>query len=132
MALKSIAIFILAGICEIGGGYLLWLWLRENKSFTYGIAGAIVLITYGVVATWQPANFARTYATYGGFFIVMSLLWAYKFDNFKPDKYDIIGAAIALIGVCVMSVSYTHLDVYKRQILLFIDENEENNSCIAC
>lgn len=102
MALKSIAIFILAGICEIGGGYLIWLWLRENKSFTYGIAGAIVLITYGVVATWQPANFARTYATYGGFFIVMSLLWAYKFDNFKPDKYDIIGAAIALIGVCVM------------------------------
>lgn len=102
MALKSIAIFIFAGICEIGGGYLIWLWLRENKSFTYAIAGAIVLISYGVVATWQPANFARTYATYGGFFIVMSLLWAYKFDNFKPDKYDIIGAAIALIGVCVM------------------------------
>lgn len=102
MALKSIAIFILAGICEIGGGYLVWLWLRENKSFTYGIAGAIVLIAYGVVATWQPANFARTYATYGGFFIVMSLLWAYKFDNFKPDKYDVIGAAIALIGVCIM------------------------------
>ncbi len=102
LTLKSISIFILAGICEIGGGYLVWLWLRENKSITYGILGAIILIAYGIVATWQQANFARTYATYGGFFIIMSLLWAYKFDDFRPDKYDIIGAAIALLGVCII------------------------------
>lgn len=99
---KSILIFLLAGLCEIGGGYLVWLWIREGKPLWYGIIGAIILISYGVVATFQTANFARTYATYGGFFIVMSLLWAYKFDNFKPDKYDIIGAAIALVGVCII------------------------------
>jgi small multidrug resistance family-3 protein len=57
---------------------------------------------YGVVATRQASNFARVYATYGGIFIVMSLLWAYKFDNYSPDKYDVIGALIALLGVCII------------------------------
>lgn len=102
MVIKSILIFLLAGLCEIGGGYLVWLWLKEGKPFWYGLAGGLILILYGVVATLQPANFARTYATYGGFFIVMSLLWAYKFDNFSPDKYDIIGASIALFGVLII------------------------------
>lgn len=102
MIIKSTLIFLLAGLCEIGGGYLVWLWLREGKPVWYGIAGAAVLALYGVVATLQPANFARTYATYGGFFIVLSLLWAYKFDEFRPDKYDIIGASVALLGVCII------------------------------
>jgi len=100
--LRSITIFILAGFCEIGGGYLIWLWLNEGKSFYYGILGGVILALYGVVATLQTANFARVYATYGGFFIVMSLLWAYKMDNYAPDKYDIIGALIALIGVVII------------------------------
>jgi len=100
--LKSILIFILAGLCEIGGGYLVWLTIKEGKSFWYAAAGAIVLVLYGVVATLQTQQFARVYATYGGFFIVMSLLWAYRFDNYSPDKYDIIGASIALMGVCII------------------------------
>ena len=99
---KSIAIFVLAGFCEISGGYLIWLWLKEGKSFYYGILGGVILALYGVVATLQTSNFARVYATYGGFFIVMSLLWAHKMDNYMPDKYDIIGALIALAGVCVI------------------------------
>ena len=60
---------------------------------------------YGIVATLQPYNFGRTYATYGGVFIVMALFWAWKFDNFKPDKYDITGAIIALIGVFIIIYS---------------------------
>jgi len=100
--LRSILLFILAGFCEIGGGYLVWLWLKEDKSLWYGILGGAILVLYGVVATLQTSNFARVYATYGGFFIVMSLLWAMKFDHFSPDKYDIIGAAIALTGVCII------------------------------
>ena len=102
IVLKSIAIFILAGFCEICGGYLIWLWLKENKPFYYGIVGGIILALYGIVATLQTENFARVYATYGGFFIVMSLLWSYKMESFSPDKYDIIGALIALIGVCII------------------------------
>src|ERR1039457_4476732 len=100
--IKSISIFILAGFCEIGGGYLIWLWLKEGKPFYYGIVGGIILALYGVVATLQASNFARVYATYGGIFIVMSLIWAYKMDNYHPDKYDIIGAVIALGGVSVI------------------------------
>lgn len=100
--IRSLSIFILAGLCEIGGGYLIWLWLKEGKSICYGLLGAIILIGYGIVATWQTANFGRTYATYGGIFIVMALIWAWKFDGFKPDRYDIIGATVALIGVCIV------------------------------
>lgn len=100
--IKSIGIFVLAGLCEIGGGYMVWQWLKQDKPVWYGLLGAIILVFYGVVATWQTANFAKVYATYGGFFIVMSLLWAMKFDNYMPDKYDIIGGTVALIGVCII------------------------------
>jgi len=100
--LKSIPIFILAGFCEIGGGYLIWLWLKDDKPAWFGLLGGIILAMYGVVATFQTQNFARVYATYGGVFIVMSLLWAYKLDDYVPDKYDIIGALVALSGVCII------------------------------
>ncbi|GGE39281.1 small multidrug resistance family-3 protein [Pedobacter psychrotolerans] len=100
--IRSLAIFILAGICEIGGGYLIWLWLKEGKPLWYGIFGAVILAAYGVIATWQTANFGRVYATYGGIFIVLALLWAWKVEGFKPDKWDIIGATIALIGACII------------------------------
>lgn len=100
--IKSLSIFFLAGLCEIGGGYLIWLWLKEDKPVWYGAIGAIVLIAYGIVATWQTANFGRVYATYGGIFIVMALLWAWKVDGFKPDKWDIIGATIALLGASII------------------------------
>jgi small multidrug resistance family-3 protein len=102
MILRSVILFILAGLCEIGGGYLIWLYIKEGKPTYYVFLGAIILALYGVVATLQTSNFARVYATYGGIFIVMSLLWAYKMDNFVPDKYDIIGSAIALAGVCII------------------------------
>jgi len=99
---KSVLIFILAGFCEIGGGYLVWQWMKEDKPFWYGMLGGSILVLYGIVATLQTESFARVYATYGGFFIVMSLLWAIKFDHFSPDKFDIIGAIIALAGVCII------------------------------
>jgi len=102
MVLKSFLIFILAGLLEIGGGYMIWLYLKEDKPIWYGILGGLALAAYGTVATLQAANFGRVYATYGGIFIVLSLLWAWKVDNFKPDRYDIIGALIALVGVCVI------------------------------
>jgi small multidrug resistance family-3 protein len=99
---KSLIVFIFSGFCEIGGGYLVWLWLKANRPFWYGLIGGIVLAIYGIAATLQTANFGRVYATYGGVFIVMSLLWGWKVDQFIPDRYDIIGAFIALIGVAVM------------------------------
>lgn len=99
---KSLLIFLLAGLCEIGGGYLVWLWLRDNKSWWLGVIGSILLILYGVLATLQAANFGRVYAAYGGIFIVMAVLWGWRIDHIKPDKYDIIGAGIALIGMMII------------------------------
>ena len=102
--IKSIFYFLLAGVFEIGGGYLIWLWLRQGKSLIYGIIGALVLILYGIIPTLQPenSNFGRVYATYGGIFIVLSILWGWKVDNIIPDKFDLIGGFIALIGVLII------------------------------
>ncbi len=98
----SLAFFLIAGLCEIGGGYLVWLWLREARSIWLGVLGGVVLMLYGIVPTLQPAHFGRVYAVYGGIFIVLSLLWGWKIDKIAPDRLDLIGGAIALTGVMVM------------------------------
>jgi len=99
---KSLFFFVIAGFCEIGGGYLVWLWLREGKNMWFGLFGAIVLVIYGVIPTFQPANFGRVYAAYGGVFIVLSILWGWQVDKTAPDKFDLIGGLIALIGVVII------------------------------
>jgi len=83
-------------------GYLFWLWLREGSELVFAFIGAAVLFLYGVVPTFQPSYFHRIYATYGGIFVVMSLLWGRIFDKTLPDTYDLIGALIILIGVSIL------------------------------
>ena len=102
LVLKSALLFLVAGLLEIGGGYLVWLWLREHKPFVLGLAGALVLAVYGVVPTLQPAHFGRVYAAYGGVFIVLSLLWGWGIDRRRPDGFDFLGGALALAGVTVI------------------------------
>ena len=99
---KSAIYFVLAGLCEIGGGYLIWLWLRSGKNIWFAIAGALLLVLYGVIPTLQPASFSRVYAAYGGVFIVLSLFWGWQVDGAAPDKFDYFGAWLALLGVLVM------------------------------
>jgi len=98
----SIGLFVLAGLCEIGGGYLVWLWLREGRPIAYAFAGAVILILYGVIPTFQAAHFGRVYAAYGGMFIVLSLLWGWSMDGIRPDRFDAIGALISLAGMAVI------------------------------
>ncbi len=100
--IASLFYFLLAGLLEIGGGYLVWIWLKDGKAPGYGMAGFLILMLYGIVPTLQPANFGRVYAAYGGIFIVLSILWGWKVDHVKPDLYDIIGAAVALGGVLII------------------------------
>jgi small multidrug resistance family-3 protein len=100
--IQSLSFFLLAGLCEIGGGYLVWLWLREGKGVGLGAMGLVVLGLYGVVATFQPTSFGRAYAAYGGIFIALSVLWGWWVDRVLPDRFDVLGALIALLGVGVI------------------------------
>jgi small multidrug resistance family-3 protein len=100
--LISVFLFLLAGLCEIGGGYLVWVWLREDMSWMLGVLGGFVLFAYGIVPTFQPSHFHRIYSAYGGIFIVMALLWGWVFQGARPDMFDIIGAAISLLGVAII------------------------------
>ena len=97
------ALFVLAGLCEIGGGYLVWGWMRDNKPLLWALLGAAVLAAYGVVAALQPiSEFGRTYAAYGGIFIAFSLAWGFLVDGFRPNRWDLLGALICVVGVVVM------------------------------
>ncbi len=100
--LRSLLNFIWAGLFEIGGGYLIWQWLKAGKPIWWGIMGGIALALYGIVATLQTANFGRVYAAYGGVFIVMAMFWGWKIDGVSPDRYDILGACLALVSVWII------------------------------
>jgi small multidrug resistance family-3 protein len=100
---KSIALFAAAAIAEIGGAYLVWIGLREDKGVLFVILGFLALGLYGLIATPQPSSeFGRVLAAYGGVFIVGSIAWGMAFDSFRPDRYDLAGAAICLLGVGVI------------------------------
>jgi small multidrug resistance family-3 protein len=102
LVLTSLALFALAGLCEIGGGYLVWLWLREGQSALLGALGGMVLFVYGVVPTLQPAPFGRVYAAYGGVFVILSLLWGALVGRAIPDRFDLFGGLLCLAGVAVI------------------------------
>ncbi|MDQ2709458.1 MAG: YnfA family protein [Actinomycetota bacterium] len=100
---RSIVLFVLAAIAEIGGAWLVWQSVREHRGWAWMGAGVVVLGVYGFVATLQPdANFGRILAAYGGVFVAGSLLWGVAFDGFRPDRWDISGALICLVGVTVI------------------------------
>ena len=103
---KSIVLFVLAAIAEIGGAWLVWLGVRERRGIAFIGAGVIALGLYGFFATFQPSpHFGRILAAYGGVFVAGSLVWGITFDGFRPDRYDVIGAVICLIGVAVIMYS---------------------------
>ncbi|SDU57935.1 YnfA family protein [Jiangella alkaliphila] len=100
---RSIALFLLAAVAEIGGAWLVWQGVREHRGPVWTGLGVIALGLYGFVATLQPdANFGRVLAAYGGVFVAGSLAWAMVADGFRPDRYDVIGAAICLVGVAIV------------------------------
>jgi small multidrug resistance family-3 protein len=102
LILKSALLFVLAGLAEIGGGYLVWLWLREHKPLILAVLGAVALVLYGVIPTFQPAHFGRVYAAYGGVFVIMALLWGWLIDKQRPDFFDWLGAVIVAVGIAII------------------------------
>jgi small multidrug resistance family-3 protein len=99
---QSAGLFVLAGICEIGGGYLVWQWLRNGRGLWLGALGGLVLFLYGVIPTFQASHFSRVYAAYGGVFVVLSLAWGWLLDRQVPDRFDLAGALLCLAGVALI------------------------------
>ncbi|SFA94229.1 small multidrug resistance family-3 protein [Amycolatopsis marina] len=103
LVLRSIVLFVLAAVAEIGGAWLVWQGVREHRGWIWIGGGVIALGLYGFVATLQPdAHFGRILAAYGGVFVVGSLVWGMVADGFRPDRFDVIGALICLVGVAVI------------------------------
>lgn len=101
--LRSMLLFVLAALAEIGGAWLVWQGVREHRGLLWVGAGVIALGAYGLIATLQPdPNFGRILAAYGGVFVAGSLAWGMVVDKFRPDRWDVIGAVICLVGVAVI------------------------------
>ncbi|WP_026877292.1 YnfA family protein [Jiangella gansuensis] len=100
---RSIALFLLAAVAEIGGAWLVWQGIREHRGLLWAGAGVIALGLYGFVATLQPdPNFGRVLAAYGGVFVAGSLAWGVIVDGFRPDRWDVVGGLVCLVGVAII------------------------------
>ncbi|MEU7629372.1 YnfA family protein [Nocardia sp. NPDC049220] len=106
---RSLLLFLLAALAEIGGAWLVWQGWREQRGVAWIAAGVVALGAYGFVATFQPdPNFGRILAAYGGVFVAGSLAWGMLVDAFHPDRWDYLGAAICLVGVAVIMYAPRH------------------------
>ncbi|WP_395108823.1 YnfA family protein [Actinomadura sp. SCN-SB] len=100
---RSLLLFALAALAEIGGAWLVWQGVREHRGVAWIGAGVVALGLYGFAATLQPdAHFGRILAAYGGVFVGGSLLWGMVMDGYRPDRYDVIGVTLCLLGVAVI------------------------------
>ncbi|MBC7291024.1 MAG: YnfA family protein [Actinotalea sp.] len=103
MILRSLLLFAAAALAEIGGAWLVWQGVREHRGLLWVGAGVIALGLYGFAATLQPdPHFGRILAAYGGVFVAGSLAWGVVIDRFRPDRWDLTGAVICLVGVAVI------------------------------
>jgi small multidrug resistance family-3 protein len=101
--LRSLLLFTLAALAEIGGAWLVWQGWREHRGALWIAGGVLALAAYGFVATFQPdPNFGRVLAAYGGVFVAGSLAWGVVMDGFRPDRWDLAGAVLCLLGVLVI------------------------------
>ncbi len=101
--IRSLLLFVLAALAEIGGAWLVWQGVREQRGLLWVGGGVIALGLYGLVATLQPdANFGLILAAYGGVFVAGSLAWGMFVDGFRPDRWDVIGALVCLTGVLII------------------------------
>jgi small multidrug resistance family-3 protein len=105
---RIVILFVLAAVAEIGGAWLIWQAVKENRGWIFAVLGVMALGAYGFIAALQPdANFGRVLASYGGIFIAGSLAWGIIVDGFKPTMWDWIGSAIALLGAAIIILAPT-------------------------
>ncbi|KAF0258558.1 hypothetical protein DOU02_07900 [Clavibacter michiganensis subsp. michiganensis] len=103
MLLRTVILFALAAVAEIGGAWLVWQAVREGRPWWWAGLGVMALGAYGFIASLQAdASFGRILAAYGGVFVAGSLVWGAVVDGYRPDRWDVIGAVVCLLGVGVI------------------------------
>ncbi len=96
-------VYILAALAEIGGCFAFWAWLRLSKSPLWLAPGLVSLAAFAWLLTLVPTDAAgRAYAAYGGVYIAMSLLWLWAIEGTRPDRWDLGGVALCLVGAAVI------------------------------
>ena len=101
--MKSLLIFSAAALAEIAGCFAFWAWWRLDKSILWLLPGMASLALFGWLLTQVVSAFAgRAYAAYGGVYIAASLLWLWFAEGMRPDRFDMAGAALALVGAGII------------------------------
>jgi small multidrug resistance family-3 protein len=101
--LSSLVLFTLTAIAEIIGCYLPWLWLRRGAPAWLLLPAALSLAIFAWLLTLHPTVAAgRTYAAYGGVYVAVAVLWMWNVDGVRPDRWDLIGSAVALLGMAII------------------------------
>jgi len=96
-------VYVGAAVAEIAGSFAFWAWLRLDKSVLWLIPGIVSLIIFAALLTRIDAAFAgRAYAAYGGVYIMTSLAWLWRIEGMRPDRWDLIGGAICLVGAAII------------------------------
>ncbi|HEX2906062.1 MAG TPA: YnfA family protein [Phototrophicaceae bacterium] len=99
---QGVILFMAAAVFELGGAYLIWQWQRTGKSILWAFVGVVSLFIYGLIQTKQAFGFGRAFAAYGGVFIVGAMVWGWLIDGHIPDRWDVIGGLVCLIGVGII------------------------------
>ncbi|HEU4390466.1 MAG TPA: YnfA family protein [Blastocatellia bacterium] len=101
--LRTAALFAITACAEIGGCYLFYLWLRIRKPAWVLVPSAICLGLYAWLLTLHPGAAGRTYAAYGGMYVTLALFWLWFIDNQRPDRWDVLGVMVCLIGMGIIA-----------------------------
>jgi small multidrug resistance family-3 protein len=101
--MRSLFWYSIAALGEIGGCFSFWAWLRMHKSPLWTIPGVAALIVFALALTRIDASYAgRAYAAYGGIYIVAALIWLWAAENTRPDRWDLAGATVCLLGAGII------------------------------
>ncbi|ASL26620.1 YnfA family protein [Azotobacter chroococcum] len=103
--LKTLTLFVLTALAEILGCYLPWLWLREGRSAWLLLPGAVALALFAWLLSLHPTAAGRVYASYGGVYVGVALLWLWLVDGVRPTLWDLLGGSVALAGMAIIMLA---------------------------
>ncbi|VAX17731.1 UPF0060 membrane protein YnfA [hydrothermal vent metagenome] len=105
LVLKTFGLFIITAFAEIGGCYLVFLWLKQEKPMWLLLPAGVSLAIFAWLLTLHPMAAGRTYAAYGGVYVATSLMWLWWMEGVNPNRWDLIGGGVTILGMCIIAFS---------------------------